>query len=191
MKNIFVAFLVIFLSLFSIPSKSDAPMPPPTDRVFCSLSGRYCLKTDIREKLLIMMDNAPNASRKEMSTAKRMFGGYQFSIAASDVKFPSISEELWRISIQKTPGFYRVADDGIHYVEYYHGNMLESNDPQQIVYQFYAKDIKLKSLKLIMILHNLTSLTSTVSHFNWARDDVISGFFDSHNYFVIRTLENR
>ncbi|GHU45254.1 hypothetical protein AGMMS50289_15990 [Betaproteobacteria bacterium] len=183
--------LLAFLLLFPDLSKSDAPMPLPADKVFCSLSGRYCLKTDIGQKSLIMMDNAPASSSTEIRTAKLAFGSHRFSVAASDVKFPSTSKELWRIGMQKTPGFYRVADDGVHYVEYDHGNMLESNDPQQIVYQFYAKDIKLKALKLNMLLHDLSSLIPTTSHFNWARDDVMSDFFDTNDYFVIRTLENR
>jgi hypothetical protein len=191
MRDIPVMFLAGFLLLFANFSKADAPPSHPIDRVSCSFSTRYCLKTDVEQKLLIMIDNTPSASREELQTAQRAFGHLRFlSFAASTVKFPSSSKELWRITIQKKPGFYKVADDGVHYVEDCYGNMLNNNDLDLVLFQFYAKDIKLGILKLKDIIYDLSSLRPTVSHFNWKRDDIMSGVFEASGQFVIRTVEN-
>jgi hypothetical protein len=188
MRNIFITFYVGFLLSFANFSKADVPLAPPQDQIFCSFSGRYCLKTDVKHKLLVMIDNVPSASNKELRIAQRTFSNA--NRLEPGVKFPASSKELWRISMQEMQSYYEIADDGVHYVENRYGNLLDNKDSQLIVFKFYAKDVEIKALKLGAFIHDLSLLKPTVSHFSWARDGERCGFFDSNGRFVIRTIEN-
>jgi hypothetical protein len=180
--------MILFCFLLSVYAKADSPPAPPEDTVFCSPNGRYCLVSEVRKKLLTMIDNVPSASQKELETVQHKFGDAH--LRASHVKFPHASKMLWQINFYST-GRYLVANDGIHYAIDYYGNLLGSNNPDLVIFRFYAKDAELNSIKLKTIMHDLSSLVPTVSHFNWAHDGDKFASFDLTGKFILRTLENR
>ncbi|MDR3158839.1 MAG: hypothetical protein LBU11_07475 [Zoogloeaceae bacterium] len=185
--------LLLLCVLLPIAAMADAPPPPPEDGVFCSSSGRYCLVSDARKNLLTMTDNAPFASRKELDAA-RPFSGAQ--ARASKVRLPRSNKVLWNIHVRPKDihtARYFVAEDGIHYVIDYYGNMLDDNHRELVMFRFYAQGVELNSTRLKTVIRDLSSLAPTASHFHWAYDDKSHrfAFFDSAERFVIRTIENR